>query len=106
MSHKFGCRLRSPIAADRAWFRANPHQNPHIRKPLDESEGFGAAWIIIKQLRPGLRVRFAVDITPGITPIDDERTAVRLFEQTVQFDPAKSILRQTLLAFGESEGRA
>jgi hypothetical protein len=86
--------------------QGEPAPTPHIRKPLDESEGFGAAWIIIKQLRPGLRVRFAVDITPGITPTDDERTAVRLFEQAVQFDPAKSILRQTLLAFDEAEGRA
>jgi hypothetical protein len=99
-------RNRDPSAADRAWFQANPHRKHRIRRPLDENEGFGARWIVIRKVAPGLRMRFAIDLRPGVRPVDGEKIAREIYEEAAARGEAQAIVQQVELAFGEAEGRA
>jgi hypothetical protein len=81
--------------SDRKWFARNPHREYRIRhhipgefqvpgEPPDSryiDPTVWTRWTLIKQLKPGMRVRCGVRVLRGAEPVDADWTIGPLFEQ-------------------------
>jgi hypothetical protein len=91
------------IPADALWFRKHPHRRHRLRPALPGETG---SWVLVRQMRPGFRVRAGIELAKGVLPADDELTAKELFEEVARMAAARPILYGLGLAFAEPEGRA
>jgi hypothetical protein len=71
--------------SDRVWFAQSPHRSHRLRPAMsDELFALGVpdnamtVWIVVRQIAPGVRVRFA--FTPPSAPPDAETVAHALFD--------------------------
>jgi hypothetical protein len=92
---------------DATWFRARPERRYRLRRAQLPDE-LSAPWVIVHQLKPGVRVRAEV-VLDSDTPCDDESSIRRRFAQVSAQNPfVPRIITQAAFAFGalEPEGRA
>jgi hypothetical protein len=66
---------------DRRWFRARPHRKHRVRAayPDEFPDDRVGLWTIVRQVRPGVRLRVVAELTGPPKP--GEGDARRLFEQ-------------------------
>jgi hypothetical protein len=92
------------IEDDRGWFARHIGRNHRIRKPIGGERGAGGApppgfieLIIVKQIRPGERVRAPCFWRrSAMVPLNSERNAAEMFEIAIDGHPQARALEQLI----------
>jgi hypothetical protein len=76
--------------SDRRWFARNPHRTYRVRRcirdefPRRRLDGIDLAkltlWALVKQIKPGVRLRLGLFVNRGAKPIDADWTIGQLFD--------------------------
>jgi hypothetical protein len=80
--------VASPGEADRIWFEQNPRRAHRIRRALEGEFLGAAAWVVTRQLKPGVRHRRGFNLPEGVVLPNDEAIAHTLFDTLTEAQAA------------------
>lgn len=85
--------------ADRAWFAANPSRSYRLRRPIASQE-MGCPYVVVRQVRRGVRIRLPVSTAELGPPPDDEKIARSVWKLVERFSNCRHVHKQLIHLLG------